>query len=132
MEGNLMSEADAVIPEPDEPASPILEADKVDERELYAKRLNVLVVLIALGTLGGFLFVIYKAIDSMKTAAEEAEGFFGLFAPPRSKAPRKTRAKPRRTGSSGSSRRPSVSRSRSVGLLARSLNAPTTSSKRRG
>jgi hypothetical protein len=99
----------------------------VDERDLYAKRFNVLVVLIALGTLGAFLFVTYKAIDSMKTAAEEAEGFFGQLAPPRSKAQRKTRTKPRRTASSGSSRRPSVSRSRSVALLARSLNAPTSS-----
>jgi hypothetical protein len=121
MEESPMSEA----------GTPVQQSEAIDQRELDAKRFNTLVVLIALGTLGGFLFVIYKAIDSMKTAAEEAEGFFGLLASPRSKARRKTRTKPRRTGSSGSSRRPPVSRSRSVGLITRSLNAPTSSRQRR-
>jgi hypothetical protein len=117
-------------PEPDEAATSIPEPDRVDERELYAKRFNTLVVLIALGALGGFLYVIYKAIDSMKNAAEEAEGILGLFASPRRKPTSKPRRGARRGASSRSLQRPSASRSRSVSLLARSLNAPTTSRKR--
>jgi hypothetical protein len=44
-----MSDASTPTPEPDKAATPIPEPDKADERALYAKRFNTLVVLIALG-----------------------------------------------------------------------------------
>jgi len=97
--------------------------DEMAQVQRDAKRFNVLVVLIALGALGGFIFVIYKAVASFKEATEEAQSAFGLFAAPRRKAHKKSRsASPR-----SSRRRPSASRSRSVGLLARSLTAQKTS-----
>jgi hypothetical protein len=73
------------------------ESEAADQVELDAKRFNTMVVLIALGVLGGFLYVIYRAIDSMRKAADEAEGVLGIFAPPRRKSQRKSRAKPLRT-----------------------------------
>jgi hypothetical protein len=68
----------------------------VDQRELAAKRFNVVVLLIALGALGGILFVIYKAVDSVRTAADEAGSAFGLLGPP-PKPRRKSRPRPTRT-----------------------------------
>jgi hypothetical protein len=73
------------------------ESAAVDQRQVDAKRFNTVVVLIAFGVLGGFLYVIYRAIDSMRKAADEAEGVLGMFAPPRRKSQRKSRAKPLRT-----------------------------------
>ena len=102
----------------------VSELDNIAQVQRDAKRFNVLVVVIALGTLGGFLFVIYKAIASFKEAAEEAESALGLFAAPR----RKARPKRRHSASpKGSRRRLPVSRSQSAGLLSRSLTARKTS-----
>jgi hypothetical protein len=80
-----------------EPGRVVPESEAVDPREIDAKRFNTVVVLIALGTLGAFLYVIYKAVDSMRKAADEAEGFFGLLAPPQRKSRRPERRRSRRT-----------------------------------
>ena len=78
--GIRMSEADTAIPE----------SEKVDQREL-AKRFNVVVALVAFGALGIVLFWIYKRVESIRKAADEARGAFSLLTPPRHKSRRKTR-----------------------------------------
>jgi hypothetical protein len=75
-----------------ETGTTVPESEPMDQLQLDAKRFNTVVVLAALGILGGFLYVIYKAIDSMRKAADEAEGVLGMFAPPRRKSQRKSRA----------------------------------------
>jgi hypothetical protein len=62
-----VSEADTAIPEPGD----------ADQAANAAKRFNVLVVLIALGTLGVVLFWVYKAIANIRKAADEAGVAFG-------------------------------------------------------
>ena len=56
-----MSEAGTVIPESDEPAQPAPRA---------AKRFNVVVFLIALGTLSILLFWVYRAFARIRRGAD--------------------------------------------------------------
>jgi len=60
-QGDPMSEAGTVIPESDEPAQPAPRA---------AKRFNVVVFLIALGTLGILLFWVYRAFARIRRGAD--------------------------------------------------------------
>jgi hypothetical protein len=71
-----MSEAGTADPEPDES----------DQPARAAKRFNVLVVLIALGTLGILLFWAYRTFASITKDADEVGGVFGLLAPPQRKS----------------------------------------------
>jgi hypothetical protein len=71
-----MGEAGTAIPESDGP----------DQPALAAKRFNVLVSLIALGTLGFLLFLVYRTFASIRKDADDVGRVFGLLAPPRSKS----------------------------------------------
>ncbi len=71
-----MSEAGTAIPRSDGPDLPVR----------AAKRFNVLVVLIALGTLGIVLFWAYRAFASAKKDADEVGGVFGLLVPSQRKS----------------------------------------------
>ena len=71
-----MSEAETAVPGSDGP----------DQPARAAKRFNVLVVLIMLGTLGIVLFWAYKAFASVKKDADEVGGVFGLLAPSQRKS----------------------------------------------
>ena len=71
-----MSEAGTAIPESDGP----------DQPARAAKRFNVLVVLIALGSLGILLFWAYRAFASIRKDADEVGGVFRLLAPPQRKS----------------------------------------------
>jgi hypothetical protein len=71
-----MSEAGTDIQEPGGP----------DQPASAAKRFNVVVFLIALGTLGILLFLVYRAIASIRKDADEVGRFFGLLAPRPSKS----------------------------------------------
>jgi len=70
-----MSEAGTAIPESDAPDQPA-----------RAERLNVLVFLIALGTLGILLFFLYRAFARIRKDADDVGRLFGLLAPPRRKS----------------------------------------------
>ena len=70
-----MSEAGTAIPESDAPDQPS-----------RAERLNVLVFLIALGTLGILLFFLYRAFTRIRKDADDVGRVFGLLAPPRRKS----------------------------------------------
>ena len=71
-----MSEAGTAIPESDGP----------DQPARGAKRFNVLVFLIALGTLGILLFLVYRTFASIRKDADDVGRVFGLLAPPRRKS----------------------------------------------
>jgi hypothetical protein len=76
-----MSDAGTAIPPSDGP----------DQPARAAKRFNVLVVLIVLGTLGIVLFWAYKAFASVKKDADEVGGVFGLLAPSQQRRSRLSR-----------------------------------------
>ena len=71
-----MSEAGTAIPQSEEPAQP----------SPGAKRFNVLVFLVALGTLGIVLFWVYRTFARIKKDADDVGRVFGLLAPPRRKS----------------------------------------------
>ena len=71
-----MSEAGTATPESDPPDQPD-----------GTPKLKVLMVLVALGSLGIVLFWAYKAFASIRKDADDIGAVFGLFAPP----PRKSR-----------------------------------------
>jgi hypothetical protein len=80
-----------------DPGTAVLEAEAIQPPELDAKRFNTLVV--PSSALG--LFSIYKGFSSITKAADEAESFLGLLAPPKGKSQRKrrpTRQRARTTG----------------------------------
>jgi hypothetical protein len=71
-----MSEAGTAILESNEPAQPAS----------GAKRFNVLVFLIALGTLGTLVFWVYRTFARLRKDADDVGRVFGLLAPPRRKS----------------------------------------------
>jgi hypothetical protein len=70
-----MSEAGTATPESDAP----------DQRDDTPK-LKVLMVLLALGSLGIILFWAYRTFASIRKNADEVGAVFGLFAPPKRKS----------------------------------------------
>lgn len=71
-----MSEAGTATPDSDEP----------DQPAGTDRRLNVLMLLMALGCLGIVLFWAYRAFASIRKDADQVGAVFGLFAPPKRKS----------------------------------------------
>ena len=64
-----MSEVGTAIPESEEP----------DQPAHGAKPFNVVVLLIALGAVGGLLFWVYRALSTMRKDADNVGRVFGLL-----------------------------------------------------
>ena len=71
-----MSEVGTAIPQSEEP----------DQPAPGAKRFNVLVFLIALGTLGILLFWVYRTFARIRKDADDVGRVFRLLAPPQRKS----------------------------------------------